>query len=73
MTTVRAPICMTCDHLIDDPERLICEAFPNGIPDAIINSQADHRMPYPGDNGIRYKGKLHDQVQPDRNILIPHR
>ncbi|KNZ68846.1 hypothetical protein Tfer_2615 [Thermincola ferriacetica] len=58
MTTVKAPICMTCDHFIDDPERLICEAFPNGIPEAIINSQADHRMPYPGDNGIQYKRKL---------------
>lgn len=57
MTIGRAPMCMTCKHLIDDPERLICRAFPNGIPEAILDNQADHRTPYPGDQGVQYERK----------------
>tara|TARA_Y100001963_G_C6718014_1_gene417721 strand:+ start:515 stop:709 length:195 start_codon:yes stop_codon:yes gene_type:complete len=32
-----------------------CEAFPNGIPEEIINGWHDHKKPYKGDNGIRYE------------------
>ena len=32
-------------------------SIPSGIPDAIIQSRADHRRPYPGDYGIRYQPK----------------
>ena len=52
MTSYPAPICYTCSHL---REEMTCEAFPEGIPDDILESRADHRQPYPGDNGIHYE------------------
>jgi len=32
----------------------VCDAFPGGIPDAIIYEGHDHTNPYPGDHGIQY-------------------
>jgi hypothetical protein len=57
MTTGAAPLCLCCRHfdraamVIDDGFR--CTAFPRGIPDAILSSEADHRQPYPGEDVIR--------------------
>ena len=48
------PICAGCKHLVDG-DALKCKAFPDGIPAAILWSKADHRRPYPNDNGIRYE------------------
>lgn len=49
------PLCDTCSRWDDaaypDPPR--CEAFPDGIPDAILDG-ADHRTAFPGDGGLRY-------------------
>ena len=50
------PLCATCVHFNDDnPEDETCAAFPGGIPDAILRSEADHREPFPGDRGIRFE------------------
>ena len=50
------PLCRTCKHWRrDDFSGFTCNAFPDGIPDAILESDHDHRKPYPGDNGIRYE------------------
>ncbi|MFC7257696.1 MULTISPECIES: hypothetical protein [Streptomyces] len=32
-----------------------CDAFPEGIPSAIYQDGFDHRLPYPGDHGIRFE------------------
>lgn len=36
-------------------ERVVCEAFPNGIPDEIAYGTNKHLKPFPGDNGIRFE------------------
>jgi len=36
-------------------ERVVCSAFPNGIPDEIAYGNNLHTGPYPGDNGIQYE------------------
>jgi hypothetical protein len=39
---------------MDRTDRLVCDAFPKGIPLLILYAD-DHRRPYPGDHGIRYE------------------
>ena len=55
MTTRAAPLCMWCRRYIRSTwSDFACQAFPEGIPDQIITNQADHRQPYPGDNGLLF-------------------
>ncbi len=44
--------CVYCEH---KRKGAVCAAFPGGIPDAILLNEHDHREPYPGDGGIRFK------------------
>jgi hypothetical protein len=46
--------CMECEHALDGRS---CKAF-NWIPDDILLGIHDHRNPYPGDNGVRFKQKV---------------
>jgi hypothetical protein len=34
-----------------------CDAFPDGIPEAIIRSRGDHRQPVEGDHGLQFLPK----------------
>lgn len=49
---IPANICTICRNLRGDKT---CTAFPKGIPEGIYSGKHDHRQPYPGDNGIRFK------------------
>ncbi len=56
MTVAVRPICTVCRHYDrENDEALTCSAFPDGIPDPIIDSVVDHRQPVEGDHGIRFQ------------------
>jgi hypothetical protein len=38
----------------ENMEEETCNAFPAGIPQSILRGEHDHRLPFPGDNGIRF-------------------
>ena len=38
----------------DDPV-FVCQAFPLGIPQEILDGKNKHLKPYPGDDGLTYK------------------
>lgn len=50
------PQCLSCVHFTGDGG---CAAFPSGIPEAIYLNLADHRKPFPGDQGIRWSPDEH--------------
>ena len=50
------PICTMCKHFNKDSIiGLICKAYPEGIPEEIINGEHDHTKPFEGDNGIQFE------------------
>lgn len=53
MTSLPVPMCYSCVHQSNDG--LACDAFPAGIPLVILDSEFDHRLPYTGDNGVRFE------------------
>lgn len=55
MTTMLPPMCLSCARFHKDMgSGLRCDAYPDGIPDGIIDSERDHRVPQPGDHGLQY-------------------
>jgi hypothetical protein len=48
------PLCMACKRLHNNPEAVTCDAFPEGIPVAILVGGFNHREAHPGDNGLRF-------------------
>lgn len=55
MVIGRMPVCMSCAHFHEDADGLVCDAYPEGIPDGILTGESDHREPYPGDHGIQFE------------------
>ena len=49
---LEASQCSFCKHNGSDWN---CTAFPEEIPDEILSNEFDHRLPHPGDNGVRFE------------------
>ena len=48
-------ICHLCARFRPSPDGAsVCEAFPGGIPDLVRFGEVDHRLPVPGDGGLRF-------------------
>jgi hypothetical protein len=62
---LKYPQCINCSHFdLESIEAMRCRAFPGGIPEDILRNSCDHREPYPGDNGFRYKADDPDDLHP---------
>lgn len=62
--TTRPAQCLVCRHLFEKwgDSGLACDAFPGGIPLAVLSTRFDHRQPIEGDHGIRFEaneGEVH--------------
>ncbi len=59
------PQCNTCLNLnrTKKPEWPTCKAFPDGIPEEILDGYHDHTEAYPGDNGVRYEPEAGSREQ----------
>ena len=53
-------LCLSCQHTL--PGGAWCAAFPppGEIPQAILLNTFDHRIPYPGDQGIQYEQRTEE-------------
>ncbi len=65
MTTISPPMCLFCAHYrgVRNGGVPRCAAYPEQIPDAIYDEYADHRLPFAGDNGIRFQPDGDDAVE----------
>lgn len=64
MTTGPRSQCVACVHLRPfegwgTPQT--CDAYPGGIPQAILDNEVDHRQPVEGDHGIQFEAKAGDE------------
>lgn len=64
-------ICQWCVFQTPQDGGYSCVAFPDGIPPVIVDGNFDHRMSFPGDNGIRFvqRADVHTTPQDFGNAL----
>lgn len=60
------PYCVFCKHLWSGVDKWACDAFPDGIPDHVLDGiyflTLDHRKPIEGDHGITFEPKKEDSL-----------
>lgn len=69
MTTgIPTYLCLWCKHLHVDEEstrsKYKCDAFSDGIPEAIYKNKFDHQHPYEGDNSIQFIEQTNADIYP---------
>ena len=61
--TVPTIMCRVCARLTTTKGRWRCEAFPGGIPDAILLGKAEHTRSMFGDHGLMFKPTRKPEVK----------
>ena len=72
MDIIAPPICVNCKRLrkaVYGQWGLRCDAFPDGIPEDIVASRADHRQPYEGDHGLQFLAKSDAAANDAQHII----
>ena len=55
MTSVVAPMCTACTHLVGYVDGVLtCAPYAEGIPPEITDGLFDHRQPWTGDGGVTF-------------------
>ena len=65
MTSRVPPMCYFCAHFrgLEPWNRWSCDAYPEQVPAEITDEYADHRLPFLGDNGIRFEAASADGAE----------
>lgn len=66
--SVHMSVCLYCKH---KTEGATCAAFPDGIPEDILNQDNDHTEPVEGDNGIQFEPRFKDSTPVRTSTKIP--
>jgi hypothetical protein len=61
--------CVYCRHWIPGGT---CAAFPEGIPQAILENEIDHREPVLGDHGVRFAPRTPDGILRVDQLFADH-
>lgn len=61
-------MCYSCQHYDDTTPELVCAAFPEGIPEGIIESKVDHRNTLRGEPTFLQRP---DAPEPDWEQIVP--
>jgi len=71
MTLLMTPICTLCKHFREVSfAQATCDAYPDGIPSAILSWEHDHRVPFPNDQGIHFEPRDDEADQFVKRYLI---
>lgn len=70
MMTIGAD-CVWCKRLHIGSKLRTCDAFPDGIPHAIVMSKHNHREPFAGDNGLLFDPNDDFEPEDSRFYTLP--